>query len=280
MANCHRRPPHQRGFSIAGAASLGYGYIDAAHADRLQEFYRHHFNPYLNFHRPCAQSQLGIGPTPLADGHLRCSGLGVVPTLLAVLGALAQVIQMGHGNRRQTFVVALAVDLIFPFQNVPCRRPAEGFMRLVDSGQQFHIPGGITLGKAMSLVYRRLDPAGFAKAGDQPGYLGPAHPRHLLHVLPQQAPAPTPLLAILVVDQELLDPAVDLFPGLTFEPDSLAPFQECLDLVQIKLLGFMHADRQSSACHLQAHLALESALPFRLILYWTRLVLSSFTGSK
>ena len=37
---------------------LGYGYIDAAPADRLQEFYRHHFNPYLNFHRPCAQSQL------------------------------------------------------------------------------------------------------------------------------------------------------------------------------------------------------------------------------
>ena len=131
---------------------------------------------------------LGIGPTPLADGHLRCSGLGVVPTLLAVLGALAQVIQMGHGNRRQTFVVALAVDLVFPFQNVPCRRPAEGFMRLVDSGQQFHVPRGITLGKAMSLVYRRLDPAGFAKAGDQPGYLGPAQPRHLLHVLPQQAP--------------------------------------------------------------------------------------------
>jgi transposase InsO family protein len=37
---------------------MGYGYIDAGHADRLQEFYRHHFNPYLNFHRPCAQPQL------------------------------------------------------------------------------------------------------------------------------------------------------------------------------------------------------------------------------
>jgi transposase InsO family protein len=37
---------------------IGYGYIDASHAERLQEFYRHHFNPYLNFHRPCAQSQL------------------------------------------------------------------------------------------------------------------------------------------------------------------------------------------------------------------------------
>lgn len=37
---------------------MGYGYIDASHADRLQEFYRHHFNPYLNFHRPCAQSHM------------------------------------------------------------------------------------------------------------------------------------------------------------------------------------------------------------------------------
>src|SRR5450759_423046 len=35
-------------------------------------------------------------------------------------------------------------------------------------------------------------------------------------------------------------------------------------------------DGQSSACHpLQAHLVLESPLPFRLILYWIRLVLDS-----
>jgi predicted DNA-binding transcriptional regulator AlpA len=37
---------------------IGYGYIDAAQADRLQQFYLHHFNPYLNFHRPCAQPEL------------------------------------------------------------------------------------------------------------------------------------------------------------------------------------------------------------------------------
>jgi hypothetical protein len=35
-------------------------------------------------------------------------------------------------------------------------------------------------------------------------------------------------------------------------------------------------DGQSSACHpLQAHLVLESYLPFRLILYWLRLKLDS-----
>lgn len=37
---------------------MGYGYIDAAQAEPLQHFYRNHFNPYLNFHRPCAQPQL------------------------------------------------------------------------------------------------------------------------------------------------------------------------------------------------------------------------------
>jgi transposase InsO family protein len=37
---------------------IGYGYIDAAQAEPLQQFYLHHFNPYLNFHRPCAQAEL------------------------------------------------------------------------------------------------------------------------------------------------------------------------------------------------------------------------------
>lgn len=32
---------------------IGYGYIASAHADAITAFYRAHFNPYLNFHRPC-----------------------------------------------------------------------------------------------------------------------------------------------------------------------------------------------------------------------------------
>jgi len=39
---------------------LGYGSIDAAHAERLQAFYGAHFNPYLNYHRPCAQADIEI----------------------------------------------------------------------------------------------------------------------------------------------------------------------------------------------------------------------------
>ncbi len=32
---------------------IGYGYIGATHAEAISAFYRDHFNPYLNFHRPC-----------------------------------------------------------------------------------------------------------------------------------------------------------------------------------------------------------------------------------
>jgi len=33
---------------------IGYGYIDARYAEAMDRFHREHFNPYLNFHRPCA----------------------------------------------------------------------------------------------------------------------------------------------------------------------------------------------------------------------------------
>ena len=33
---------------------MGYTHITAPHATAIQEFYKEHFNPYLNFHRPCA----------------------------------------------------------------------------------------------------------------------------------------------------------------------------------------------------------------------------------
>lgn len=43
---------------------LGYGYIDAQHAEAITRFYSEHLNPYVNFHRPCAvpeQRHLGNG---------------------------------------------------------------------------------------------------------------------------------------------------------------------------------------------------------------------------
>ncbi|MBV9480366.1 MAG: transposase family protein [Acidobacteria bacterium] len=37
---------------------MGYGPMAAEQAVAVQQFYRNHFNPYLNFHRPCAQPEL------------------------------------------------------------------------------------------------------------------------------------------------------------------------------------------------------------------------------
>ena len=37
---------------------MGHGYVEAKHAGRMNEFYRDHFNPYLNFHRPCGVREI------------------------------------------------------------------------------------------------------------------------------------------------------------------------------------------------------------------------------
>jgi transposase InsO family protein len=39
---------------------IGYGYIDASHADAINDFYCEYLNPYLNYHRPCAQAEVKI----------------------------------------------------------------------------------------------------------------------------------------------------------------------------------------------------------------------------
>jgi len=39
---------------------IGYSHIRAHHAERIQHFYTEHFNPYLNFHRPCAQPEVEV----------------------------------------------------------------------------------------------------------------------------------------------------------------------------------------------------------------------------
>ena len=37
---------------------IGYGYIEAQHAEAITEFYATQLNPYVNFHRPCAVPEL------------------------------------------------------------------------------------------------------------------------------------------------------------------------------------------------------------------------------
>ena len=46
---------------------MGYSHIAAPHAEAVQAFYRQYFNPYLNFHRPCAVPEQSID----AKGKIR-----------------------------------------------------------------------------------------------------------------------------------------------------------------------------------------------------------------
>src|ERR1700694_1790338 len=39
---------------------MGWGHIPAVHAERIQRFYSAHLNPYLNYHRPCAQADVEV----------------------------------------------------------------------------------------------------------------------------------------------------------------------------------------------------------------------------
>ena len=39
---------------------LGYGHIASKYSDRIQRFYTAHFNPYLNYHRPCGFAQVQL----------------------------------------------------------------------------------------------------------------------------------------------------------------------------------------------------------------------------
>jgi transposase InsO family protein len=46
---------------------IGFGYIDAQHAEAVDQFHRQHLNPYVNFHRPCAVPKI----LTAADGQRR-----------------------------------------------------------------------------------------------------------------------------------------------------------------------------------------------------------------
>ena len=39
---------------------MGHGYLHAEHAEPIQQFYSAHLNPYLNYHRPCAQADIEV----------------------------------------------------------------------------------------------------------------------------------------------------------------------------------------------------------------------------
>lgn len=61
------RPRHSNDNGLAEAKNgavirkhMGYGHIAAEHAQAIEEFYQEHFNPYLNFHRPCGVPEIRV----------------------------------------------------------------------------------------------------------------------------------------------------------------------------------------------------------------------------
>jgi transposase InsO family protein len=41
---------------------MGFGHIGSEQAEKINAFYDEHFNPYLNYHRPCGVPELKVGP--------------------------------------------------------------------------------------------------------------------------------------------------------------------------------------------------------------------------
>lgn len=59
------RPRHSNDNGLAESKNgwvirkhIGWGHIEASHAEAFDQFYRQHFNPYLNFHRPCGVPEI------------------------------------------------------------------------------------------------------------------------------------------------------------------------------------------------------------------------------
>jgi transposase InsO family protein len=50
---------------------LGYGHIASQHADQIQRFYMAHFNPYLNYHRPCGFARVQLDQRGRRRRHYR-----------------------------------------------------------------------------------------------------------------------------------------------------------------------------------------------------------------
>ena len=149
---------------------------------------------------------------------------------------------MSDGNRSQARILLIAVDLNFALQNAPCCRAAQRFVRLVHAGQQLDVGPCVQLRETPSPIDRRLHPPGGRVARDQPRALRTAQPSHLLDVAPRQAPRRLAQVGVLLSDQHLLHPAIELPPIFTLKPDFLAGLDEPAHRLQTQLLCIVHAD--------------------------------------
>ena len=108
---------------------IGYGYIDASHADRINSFYREYLNPYLNYHRPCAQADVEIDEK--GRKRVRYKRYQTPLETLLELDKPAQYLRQGLSinalktHRRQPSAI--------PKQHAACNKPKAGCSRNCDS---------------------------------------------------------------------------------------------------------------------------------------------------
>jgi hypothetical protein len=67
MQQTQSRPRHSHDKGLAETKNraiirkhMGWGHIPAAHPERIPQFYSAYLNPYLNYHRPCAQADVEV----------------------------------------------------------------------------------------------------------------------------------------------------------------------------------------------------------------------------
>jgi hypothetical protein len=142
----------------------------------------------INAHK--AGPSLRAGGFTHADRVAHRAGLGEAPALGLIAGALAQVVQMGDGQGRQTLIAGIVIVPVGPLQEVSNGRPADVFISLVHLHEQLHVDGGVFARKGrgrrtVALGQRNLSQAVTLPAGHQARHLSPAVAAGVLQV-PQQ----------------------------------------------------------------------------------------------
>jgi hypothetical protein len=88
---------------------IGWGHIPAQHAERVPKFYTAHFNPYLNFHRPCGFATVTVNGRGKRQRIYKVGDYATPYEKLKSLARPADFLQPGlHWNQLDRFASALS----------------------------------------------------------------------------------------------------------------------------------------------------------------------------
>ena len=172
-----------------------------------------------------------------------------------------------HGCRIQTVFWMRSKSV------VPRGGPAQPLVGFIDGGQQGDVGRGVTARKVRLPRGLGSDPPALQIDPAQPCGLRPAQPCHPGCISPQQTSGSSSLAGVLLPAEQSFHPSVNFRAAAQGKPHTVRGRKKRLALRQSQLLPSEHADHPSLACPLQplqVHLALESNLPFSLILRWKR----------